>query len=137
MDGQAKKCVMIIREDLPKGLAANTAALLGITLGKRFPEIVGEDLTDAAGKTHPGISRLPVPILRGSGAALTALWEKLSQPELSQVTAVDFSRLAQGCRDYGEYREKLAAAEDPGYTGIALFGPKKSINYLSGNLPLL
>lgn len=137
MDGQAKKCVMIIREDLPKGLAANTAALLGITLGKRFPEMVGEDLPDAAGHTHLGISRLPVPILRGGEEALREIWEKLELPEFSQVTAVDFSSLAQGCRDYDEYREKLAAANDPGYTGIAIFGPRKSINYLSGNLRLL
>ncbi len=33
MDWQNEKCVMIIDEKLPAGMIANTAAILGITLG--------------------------------------------------------------------------------------------------------
>ncbi|MCT8193054.1 DUF2000 domain-containing protein, partial [Pseudomonas monteilii] len=36
-----EKCVMIIDEQLPIGLVANTAAILGATLGKLFPEGIG------------------------------------------------------------------------------------------------
>ena len=34
MDLQNEKCVMIIDENLSSGLIANTAAIMGITLGK-------------------------------------------------------------------------------------------------------
>lgn len=33
MDLQDKKCVMVIDADLPPGIIANTAAIMGITLG--------------------------------------------------------------------------------------------------------
>lgn len=35
MDFHEEKCVMILDDRLPKGVAANTAAILGITLGRR------------------------------------------------------------------------------------------------------
>ena len=47
MNLQEEKCVMIIDETLPLGIIANTAAILGITLGKELPEVVGCDVTSA------------------------------------------------------------------------------------------
>lgn len=49
MDLQNEKCVMIIDESLPLGIIANTAAIMGITLGKQMPEVVGEDVYDRKG----------------------------------------------------------------------------------------
>ena len=66
MGGNVEKCVMIIDPELPTGVIANTTAILGMTLGKRFPEQVGNDVTDASEKTHLGIITVPVPILKGS-----------------------------------------------------------------------
>ena len=43
MDWQNEKCVMVIDESLPLGIIANTAAIMGITLGKKMPEVVGAD----------------------------------------------------------------------------------------------
>ena len=40
MDLQNEKCVMVIDENLPLGVIANTAAIMGITLGKQMPEVV-------------------------------------------------------------------------------------------------
>ena len=37
MDLQNEKCVMVIDENLPTGIIANTAAILGITRGKKRP----------------------------------------------------------------------------------------------------
>ena len=37
-----EKCVMIIDENLPLGIIANTAAIMGITLGKQRHEVVGQ-----------------------------------------------------------------------------------------------
>ncbi len=55
MDLQNEKCVMVIDEQLPLGIIANTAAVMGITLGKAMPEVVGEDVRDESGHTHLGI----------------------------------------------------------------------------------
>ena len=66
MSNKAEKCVMVIDSELPAGVIANTSAILGMTLGKRFPEQVGNDVTDASEKTHLGIITVPVPILKGS-----------------------------------------------------------------------
>ena len=40
MDMQNQKCVMVMDEDLPLGVIANTAGIMGITLGKHMPETV-------------------------------------------------------------------------------------------------
>lgn len=47
MDLQNEKCVMVIDENLPLGIIANTAAIMGITLGKKMPEVVGADVYDS------------------------------------------------------------------------------------------
>lgn len=55
MDLQNEKCVMVIDENLPLGIIANTAAIMGITLGKQMPEVVGADVYDRTGNGHLGI----------------------------------------------------------------------------------
>ncbi len=69
MDLQNEKCVMVIDEQLPIRIIANTAAVMGITLGKAMPEVVCADVRDESGHTHLGIIEFPVPILRGSPRA--------------------------------------------------------------------
>ena len=62
MESTTSKCVMVLDENLPLGLLANTAAILGITLGKHMPEAVGADVLDGSGKAHLGIIMFPVPM---------------------------------------------------------------------------
>lgn len=139
MDLQNEKCVMVLDEHLPLGLIANTAAILGITLGKKMPEVVGADVADQSGNAHLGIIEFPVPILKGTPENLKALREKLYAPEFEEVTVVDFSDLAQSCKTYDEFISKMhtAAEIDLSYFGVALCGPKKKVNKLTGSLPLL
>lgn len=136
---QNKKCVLIIDDTLPLGLIANTAAILGMSLGKLHPETVGPNVTDQSGQTHPGIVALPVPVLRADGERLRAIREQLFQPEFSELTAVDFSDVAQGCKVYDEFIEKAANTEEEAfaYFGLGVCGDKKLVNRLTGNLPLL
>lgn len=137
MDEQ--KCVMIIDESLPRGLIANAAAIMGITLGKRMPEVVGADVTDRSGYAHLGIIEFPVPILRGSAEDIRRLRERLYGEEFSDVTVVDFSDLAQGCKTYEEFIEKMGQAPESAlqYLGVAVCGPKRTINRLTGGMGLL
>ena len=139
METQERKCVLVLDESLPAGVLANTAAILGITLGRQAPDVVGEDVTDGSGHSHLGIITFPVPVLRAGAEQLRALREKLYETEMAAVTAVDFSDVAQSCRTYEEYRDKAAGAaeETLRYYGLGLCGPKKQINRLTGSLPLL
>ena len=44
-----RKCVMVMDASLAPGIAANTAALLGMTLGSKVKEAIGCDVQDADG----------------------------------------------------------------------------------------
>lgn len=135
----AEKCVILLDETLPNGLLANTAAILGITLGKTLPETVGRDIFDRSDHIHRGIIEFPVPILRGTAECLKTLRERLYEPDFADVVAVDFSDLAQGCKTYEEFTNKMESAQtsDLRYLGLAICGTKKQVNRLTGSLPLL
>ena len=139
MEMQDMKYVMVIDKNIPSGLIANTAAVLGITLGKLFPQAVGDDVYDKTGNCHLGITKLPVLILQGNSALLKELREKLYQPEFNTLTTVDFSDVAQSCNIYDEFTKKLAGVpvDSLSYFGIAICGNKKQVNKLTGSLPLL
>ena len=139
MDLQNEKCVMVIDEHLSLGIIANTAAIMGITLGKKMPEVVGADVTDKTGNDHLGIIEFPVPILKGNAESIKAIRERLYKPDFSDLTVVDFSDLAQGCKTYDEFIEKMKEVSeiDLNYLGIAICGSKKTVNKLTGSMPLL
>lgn len=139
MNLQNEKCVMVIDESLPLGIIANTAAIMGITLGRQLPEVVGADVTDQSGNQHLGIIEFPVPILRGTPESIKAIREKLYQPDFQDLTVVDFSDLAQGCKTYDEFIEKMGQVPESTlqYFGVAICGAKKKVNRLTGNMPLL
>ena len=123
-------------------LDANTAAILGATLGRQVPDLIGPDIPDGDGNIHTGIVAYPVPILKGNGALLKELRRKLcnpQSPEYRELVTVDFTETAQRCLHYEDYTGKLAGSkeEDLHYLGIGLCGNKKLVNKLTGSLPLL
>lgn len=133
------KGVMIIDAELPIGVIANTSAILGVTLGKLLPQLVGEDVVDATDKTHLGITTIPIAMLKGSKETLGNLRGQLYAPEFKDLVVVDFSDVAQSCHVYHEYIAKAAALPGNEYTylGIAIYGEKKKVNKLTGSMPLL
>ncbi|MDO4269387.1 MAG: DUF2000 domain-containing protein [Eubacteriales bacterium] len=139
MDAQNEKCVMVIDETLPLGVIANTAGILGITLGKHIPEAVGPDVCDKDGRSHLGIIGIPVPILKASREALRELRQKLYQPDFAGLVTVDFSDVAQSCNTYDDFISKAAQTEEKAlaYFGVGICGAKKLVNKLTGSLPLL
>ena len=139
MNLQYEKCVMIIDEQLPLGIIANTAAVMGITLGKNIPEVVGNDVYDKTGNKHLGIITFPIPILKGDIQTIKAIRQKLYQSEFSDLIVVDFSDIAQACKNYIEFISKMQSVTEAelNYIGIAICGTKKKINKLTGNMALL
>ena len=73
MNLENEKCVMIIDEALPLGIIANTAAILGITMGMKMPDVAGRGVADKEGNSHIGIIQFPVPILKGDAQLLNTL----------------------------------------------------------------
>lgn len=134
-----EKCVMVIDEKLPLGLIANTAAIMGITLGEKFPEVVGKDVMDKNAHEHLGIIEFPVPILKGNADGIKEIRQRLYDEAFSDVLCIDFSDVAQSCKTYDEFIGKMkdVDSEDLNYLGVCICGTKKKVNKLTGSLPLL
>ncbi len=133
------KVVMVIDKELPVGLIANTAAVLGTSLGAMVAGLVGDDLADSEGNGHRGITTQTIPILGGTREQLKALRARLYEEEFAAVTTVDFNNIAQRSLDYGDYARLLAAAggDALSYLGLCLYGPLKQVNKLTGSIGLL
>lgn len=134
------KIAMVISKDIPLGLVANTAAILGISLSKIFQQdIVGGDIRDADGNVHIGITAQTIPVLAGSREQIKNIRDTLFDNAYSDITAIDFSEVAQKCLDYDNYGKMMSClpSSDIYYLGICLYGPKKKVNKLTGNLGLL
>lgn len=133
-----KKCVMIIDENLPLGLIANTTAVLAASLDKIDETIIGENVYDLENNIHSGIVTLPISILKGNQKLIRDLLKKANNYD-DEIFIIDFSDLAQSCRGYPEYISKMKVTSEVmlKYSGICLYGNKKRINKLTGSLPLL
>ena len=135
-DTSEARLVLALVDDLPTGLTVNAGALLGISLGRMFPDVVGHDVTDASGVVHPGISTRTVPVLKASAERLAHLTGKARATP--GVTAVDVTDTAQRARTYDDYARRLAdgPTETHRVLGLALHGPGSAIRSLTGDLPL-
>lgn len=134
------KIVMVINKELPLGLVANTAAVLGISLSNMFQQdIVGCNIQDANGNVHIGITAQTIPVLGGSRQQIKDIRDLMFDSAYSEITVIDFSEVAQKCLEYEDYIRTLSClpSSDIYYLGICLYGPKKKVNKLTGNLGLL
>lgn len=126
------KLVFVLRDDLPPNLAANAAAVLGLTVGARLPaELLGEDLKDADGTPHLGLNTHPVPVLTAPADRLRALHRA------EDLLVVGFTEVARRSRAYAEYAGALAATNDPEFVAVALHGPRAEVGRLTRDLPLM
>lgn len=130
------KIVMVVNKDLPAGLVANTTAVLGITLGNYNQNIVGSDCLDQEQVCHKGITKETIPVLGTDKTMLKRIY--YSCMENNHVEMIDFNEIAQKCKDYSEYTQKLSKTRnrDLEFSGLCLSGPKKEINRLTGSLGL-
>ncbi|RMI36434.1 DUF2000 domain-containing protein [Streptomyces triticirhizae] len=136
-DIKNSKCVIVVNGELPLGLTVNAASVVSLTLGRGVPELIGEDVKDAEGGVHLGITLIPVPILRSTAERIAEIHQlATADPE---VTVVGFSDLAQSCRTYEEYIERMTGTQpaELTYSSVGLFGPRKQLNKWTGSLALL
>lgn len=136
MSGSYEKCAIIVDKELPVGLAMNTVAALALSAGKFVDGIIGSPVKDGDGRSHTGITKIPLPILKGAASDLRDIALKAS--DSPDLFVVDFSAVAQSSRTYDEYIRRTAelpTAELP-YIGVAVCGTKSAVNKLTGSLPL-
>jgi hypothetical protein len=130
------RCVAVIDHMLPIGNAANAAAVLALTMGKRQPHLAGEALVDASGDAHPGLIPIGIPVLGAPADELPAIRGKAIAAGLE---VVDFPVQGQQTTDYAEFR-RLVSETNPEairYLGIMIYGPKKKVSRVVGRYSLL
>lgn len=133
-----QKCVIIINQDLPTGIIANTAAVLSLSLGKLHPQLIGDDLIDSRNERRHGITTLAVPVLKSNGPRLSEVREALRALE-GEITVIDLTTDTQSTRSYQEYAAKVrdTPVDQLQYQGVALLGSKQLVKSITGNMALL
>jgi len=135
---------MIVDENLPRGIIANTTAALGISLASQESGLVGKQLKDKDGRTHEAITNVPIPILSLCSDEIKLLYDNLKDNSLEDtsenaIRVIGFNDVAQKSHHYDDYEIKLMQSpkEEIGYLGLCLYGPKKKVNKLTGSMKML
>lgn len=85
---------------------------------------------------YPGVIYAPLPVLLASGDYLHEL--QASAESDDEMYVMPFSALAQSCKTYEEYGERISSvkSENIELVAIGIIGPKKKLTRMTGNLPL-
>ena len=129
------KPVIILDQTLPIGLKANFAAVLGMSLGRLHPDLVGADTPAGDGAVLAGITTVALPILGAPASDLPGLFAAAADLPLRLA----YMRAAYEARDYADYSARIAALPLANHAPQALLlaGPRKAVDRLCGTLPLL
>lgn len=135
-DASQHRCTIIIDKELSSGLSINAASVIGISFGRMVENLVGPDMQSKDNINYPGVIYSPLPVLFASADYIGELLTITEGDE--EIYSVPFSALAQSCKTYDEYGEKIAAVNSKHIplVAIGLVGPKKKITRMTGNLPL-
>lgn len=134
--GAPERCVIVVDQSLPPGLAANAAAVLALTVGARFPQLIGKDLADADGHVHPGLIPMGLPVLSAPPDRLGPL---RATALIAHLHVVGFPTAGQQTTDYAAFAAIIASSPTSAltYLGLAVSGPTKPVRKVTGGLPLL
>ena len=132
----SRKCVIVVDDSLPVGLKANIAAVLCLSVGSNFPDVIGSDANDATGNTYAGITQIPVPVLMAATDQISDLVAAAREKELYHAC---FTDAALNTKKYEDYTTQLAAksSDEVVHHGVVLVASDKQVKKLTGGLPLL
>jgi hypothetical protein len=130
------RCAIVVDSGLPLGRLANAVGVVALTVGQRYPGLVGGPLVDRSGFSHPGLIPVGIAVLATSRDELPTLRDKAIR---CGCDVIDFPVEGQMTNDYGKFREAVASVstEDLRYTAIAVVGQKKRVSSVTGALRLL
>ena len=92
------KCVMIVNEDLPRGIIANTTAALGISIASLQNGMIGKRLMDGNGRIHESVTNVPIPILSLPDNDIKTLYDNLLDLNDENLKVIGFNDVAQKSR---------------------------------------
>jgi hypothetical protein len=129
--------VVVVDESLPPGRAANATGMLALTLGATVAGLPGAALVDADGDAHPGLIPEGLLVLRAPANRLSEL--RAQAAASGEIGVIDFPTDCQQTTDYGEVRRRVAGIHtaDLRYLAILLYGARRAVSRLTGNLALL
>jgi hypothetical protein len=129
------KPVIILSTSLPRGLQANFAAILGMSLGRLHPELIGPATPDSEGHLLEGITQVAVPVLGAPAEEIGSIFAAAG----NMPVRLAYMRAAFEARNYDDYMARIAAApsRDHEPQAILVAGPRKAVDRLCGALPLL
>lgn len=130
------KSVIAVDQSLPIGLKANIAAVLGLSLGREHPELLGETVKTEDEVSFAGITNTPLPILEANPSELADLYWTGGGLGVERWC---FTDCALTTKNYEDYTRRCAetASLNMRFHGVLLHGSKKEINKLCSNYPLL
>jgi hypothetical protein len=133
---QTVRSVVVVDRDLPKGLAANAAAVLALTMGARNPALIGPDFEDGDGGRHTGLIATGLPILGAPADQLPGLRRAARQREL---LVVDLPAAGQRTTDYDAFRAEVrrTAGDELDYVAVLVSGDKRAVRSVTGQFGLL
>jgi len=135
-DASQHRCTIVIDKDLPAGLAINAASVIGISFGRTVENLVGPDMQSVDNINYPVVIYAPLPVLLAPGEVIHDLQKTAESDE--EIYIMPFSALAQSCKTYDEYSERISSVNSSQIelVAVGLIGPKKKITKMTGNLPL-
>jgi len=135
-DASVDRCVIVINQDLPIGLAINAASIIGVGIGNKIKQLIGQDLTSVDGIDYPGVISSSLPILKTTNEIIKKIQKDCSK--LEGIYFLPFSLIAQSCKNYDDYAHKLTNTQDQDIqiAAIGLVGNKSKVNKLTGSLLL-
>jgi hypothetical protein len=133
---ESTRCVIVVDKELPAGRAANAAAVIALTLGKRHPQLAGTDLVDRSGHAHPGLIPIGIAVLAAPAPDLSTIRHKALR---DGIDVVDFPREGQQTIDYVELgaRVRELSTDEIHYVGVGLYGPRKAVGRIVSRFSLL
>jgi hypothetical protein len=135
-DSSQHRCTIVIDKNLPAGLAINAASVIGISFGRTVENLVGPDMQSLDAINYPGVIYSPLPVLLASGEYIHELLTHAESD--NEIYIMPFSALAQSCKTYDEYGERISSVDSSNIelVAVGLIGPKNKITKMTGNLPL-
>lgn len=130
------KTVMLVDDALPLGLAVNAASISAAMVAHAHPELMGSDVAVKDFKL-PGVVLAPLPVLACRSDRLATIWATVREDD-DEIRGLPFTRLAQSCKTYEEYLDRIAAvtATELVLASLALVGPRKAVTRLTGDFAL-
>lgn len=131
------KWVVVVSSALPAGRAANAAICVAAATAREVDGLLGPDVVDADGSTHPGLPWAGCSVLAADAATLASIRTKADGSDGVFVAAM--TELAQSTRVYDEWLAGMAEshAADLEYYAVSVVGPRNRVDKIVGRLPLL